>query len=125
MSEQRRYVRQFTASMVVYAVVLVGSVLLIRANPEAPWRYAVALAPVVPVIFGVLAVVRRLRTLDELQQRIQFEALAFAFGCAAVLTFSYGFLEGVGLPHLNWTWVLPLMALLWGVGLWLASRRYR
>src|SRR5690606_39190456 len=122
---QRRYVRQFTASMVAYAAVLIGSVLLIRANPDAWWRYLVAVTPVVPVVVAVMAVVRRVRTFDERQQRIHPEALAFAFSCTAILTLSYGFLEGVGLPHLNWTWVLPLMALLWGVDLWLASRRYR
>jgi len=125
MSEQRRYVRQFTASMVAYAAVLIGSVLLIRANPDAWWRYLVAVTPVVPVVVAVMAVVRRVRTFDELQQRIHLEALAFAFSCTAILTLSYGFLEGVGLPHLNGTLVTPLMAALWVIGLAMAHRRYR
>lgn len=125
MSEQRRYTVQFSAAMLAYAVVLVVSILVIQANPAAWWRFLVALAPVIPVVVAVMAVVQRLRTLDELQQRIQLEALGFAFACTAILTFSYGFLEGVGLPHLGWTWVLPLMAGLWGVGLALATRRYR
>lgn len=125
MTDQRRYTRQLVGSMVVYAIVLVGSILIVKANPSAWWRFLVILAPVAPVITAVLAVVDRMRTLDELQQRIQLEALAFAFGTTAVLTFSYGFLEGVGLPHLDWTFVLPLMSALWGIGLLVANRRYR
>ena len=125
MSETRRYVIHFSAAMTAYAVVLVASILLIRANQDAWWRYFVAVTPVVPIIFAVMAVVRRVRTLDELQQRIQLEALAFAFACTAVLTFTYGFLELVGLPHLDWLWVFPLMCSLWAVGLGIASWRYR
>src|SRR5690606_31140639 len=125
MSETRRYVIHFGSAMAAYAVVLTISILLIQAYEDAWWRYFVAVAPVVPIIFAVMAVVRRVRTLDELQQRIQLEALAFAFACTAVLTFTYGFLELVGLPHLDWLWVLPLMSVLWAVGLAIASWRYR
>lgn len=125
MSESRRYVVQFVTAMAAYAVVLVVSILLINANPDAWWRYLVAVTPVVPVVVAVMAVVRRVRTFDELQQRIHLEALAFAFSCTAILTLSYGFLEGVGLPHLNWTLVTPLMAALWVIGLVMAHRRYR
>jgi hypothetical protein len=34
-----------------------------------------------------------------------------------LVTFAYGFLEGAGLPHLNPTFVLPMMALAWAAGL--------
>jgi hypothetical protein len=42
-----------------------------------------------------------------------------------LVTFGYGFLEGVGLPHLNSTFVLPLMAVLWGAGFAGLTLRYR
>ncbi|HOA25767.1 MAG: hypothetical protein WBH90_11325 [Aggregatilineales bacterium] len=125
MSETRRYVIHFGSAMAAYAVVLTISILLIQAYEDAWWRYFVAVAPVVPIIFAVMAVVRRVRTLDELQQRIQLEALAFAFCATAIVTFTYGFLELVGLPHLDWLWVFPLMCSLWAVGLGIASWRYR
>lgn len=125
MSAQRRYTGQFLAAMMVYAVVLIGSILVIQRNPDAWWRFPLAITPVIPVVVGIMAVVRRMRSMDELEQRIQLEALAFGYGCTAVLTFGYGFLQGVGFPQLNWTYLLPLMAALWGIGLALASRRYR
>ena len=72
----------------------------------------------------VLAWVRYYRRVDELQQRIALEALAFAFGGTALITFGYGFLDEAGLPHLSWFWVWPIMAALWIVGGQLAKRRW-
>ena len=109
----------------VYAGVLFSAILLIKGHPDAWWRFPIAVAPVVPVSFGITAVMRRMRAMDELQQRIQLEALAFSFMVTAVLTMTYGFLQIVGFPSLNWTWVFPLMVGLWGIGQWVAGRRYR
>jgi hypothetical protein len=121
----KAYVIEFGTAMAAYAVILIISVSLLNAQPHAPWRIPVALALVVPACFGLLAFVRFLRRLDELQRRIQLEAIGFAFGATAILTFAYGFLEDVGLPHLSWTLILPFMVLLWGLGLAIASWRYR
>ena len=79
----------------------------------------------VPLIAVTLAVVGTVRASDELQSRIQFEALAFAFAFTAFTTFSYGFLEiYAGFPHLNMFSVWPIMAVFWLIGLLLAKRRY-
>ena len=100
-------------------------VLLLNAYPHAPWRVLVALAPVIPMIFGLLAFVRFFSKMDELQRRIQLEAFAFAFGGTAIVSFTYGFLENAGFPALSWIWVFPLMMALWGIGAGIASRRYQ
>jgi O-antigen/teichoic acid export membrane protein len=124
MMSSRAYAKEFGLAMVAYGVVLFLSIWLINANPTAPWRFAVALLPMLPAIGVLVAVLRQLRRMDELQRRIQFEALAFAFAGTALLTFGYGFVENVGLPHLSWFWVWPIMAVLWIVGTGLAARRY-
>src|SRR5712691_6881784 len=103
-------------ALLAYMMLLIGSVTLLRANPDASWRYIVAMVPVLPAALVVYLFVRRLAQTDELQKRIQTEAFGFALGGTALLTFTYGFLEGTGLPHLNWTFILPLIAILWGVG---------
>ncbi len=120
-----RYVAEFTAAMTAYVVVLLGTVTVLKAYPEAPWRYGVAVLPVVPVLFVLWAVQRFVARLDEMQRRVQLEGLAFACAGTGVLTFGYGFLEGVGLPHLDGTWVLPLIVALWGLGVALAGKRYQ
>ena len=116
---------EMTLAMLAYMIFLVGSVTVLQANPDASWRYAVAILPVAPAALVIVLFVRRLARMDELQRRIQTQAFGFSLGTTALLTFAYGFLEGVGLPHLNWTFVLPLMAILWAVGAAVFTIRYR
>jgi hypothetical protein len=115
----------FGLAILAYLMVLVGSITVLQANPDASWRYIVAVLPVVPAAIVLGVFVRALRHLDELQKRIQTLAFGFSLGATALFTFSYGFLEGVGLPHLNWTYVLPMMAVFWGIGAAYFSWRYR
>ena len=116
---------EFGLAMLAYLMVLVGSVTVLQSNPTASWRYIVAVLPVVPAAFVLSIFIRALTHLDEMQKRIQMQAFGFSLGATALLTFGYGFLEGVGLPHLSWTFVLPLMAILWGVGTAIFTLRYR
>ena len=124
-SASQRYFVELMIGIAAYAVVLVVSLMILNnASPEAVWRPVVALLPMLPAVLVIVAVVRNLRRIDELQQRIQLEALAIAFMGTAFLTFGYGFLENVGFPHLSWFAVWPIMAVLWLVGLFIARRRY-
>lgn len=121
----KAYVRQLTVALVAYGVVLVGVLLLIGAHPHAAWRPFVAILPMLPALLVPVAVVRRLRAMDELQRRMSLEALGFAFGATAVVTFAYGFLQLVGFPQVSWLMVWPVMAIFWLVGQFLSWRRYR
>jgi hypothetical protein len=116
---------EFGLAMLAYLMVLVGSVTVVRANPDADWRYYVAVLPVAPAGFVIWLFVRALARLDEFQKRIQMQAFGFSLGATALITFGYGFLEGAGMPHLSWTYVLPLMAVLWGGGTAIFTWRYR
>lgn len=121
----RDYVVQFGGAMAAYCVVLIASIAVIQhTSLPTPLRALVAVAPAIPTIFALLALVRFLGRMDELQRRIQLEALGFAFGATAILTFAYGFLENAGLPQLSYIWILPAMVALWGLGAAVAARRY-
>jgi hypothetical protein len=121
----KRYTVELCAALAAYLVLLVGSIQLLQhAAPPAPWRDLVALAPMLACAGVCWAILRQFRRVDELVRRIQFEALAFAFGGTAMLTFSYGFLEGLGYPRLSMFAIWPLMAVLWVVGGVIARRRY-
>ena len=124
-SVYKRYTVEFSAAMSLYLIVLVGSVKLLKVFGETGWRYPLALAPMLPAAGSVYAFIRFYRGVDELEQRMHLEGLAFAFGASALTTFAYGFLEGAGFPHLNWTFVWPVMGMFWGMGNLLARRRYR
>ncbi|TMB89481.1 MAG: hypothetical protein E6J18_12640 [Chloroflexi bacterium] len=112
-------------ALLAYMMFLLGSVTILRGNPDTSWRYVIAVVPVAPAAVVVFLFVRRLARLDELQKRIQTEAFGFSLGATALITFAYGFLEGAGMPHLNWTYILPLMAALWAVGAAIFTFRYR
>jgi len=122
-----RYYLELGAALIIYMLVLTASLIASQYLMDAPivLRSAVALMPVIPAGLMCWAIVRNMRRMDEMHLRIQFEALGFAFAASALLTFSYGFLENVGAPHIPWTCVWPVMGLMWIVGLQIARRRYQ
>jgi uncharacterized protein YacL len=120
------YTRQFISAMLAYAILLIVAVVLVERVSSTPLRVLLALLPVVPTMLGLFAFIRFLNQMDELQQRIQLSAIAFASGATAMLTFAYGLLESLAdFSHIPWTFVFPLMVLLWGLGLAVAARRYQ
>jgi hypothetical protein len=116
---------QFALGILAYLMVLVGSVEVVQANREAAWRFEVAALPLIPAGIVVWLTVRALARMDEIQKRTQMQALGFSLAATALVTFGYGFLEGAGLPHLNPTFVLPLMAVFWAMGLAVLNLRTR
>jgi hypothetical protein len=125
-SVSKMYVKEFSLAMGAYVIAVIVSVTLINVSPNgAWWRIPLALLPVLPALFGLRAYMRFFSRIDELQRRIQSEALAFGFASAGILTFSYGFLENAGLPRLSWIFVFPLMIAMWGIGAGIAARRYQ
>ena len=120
------YAKELLSTLAVYGVVLVGSIELLKHSDFTPgWQAAIALTPMLACLAAAWVILREIRRMDELQRRIQFEALGFAFAITALATFSYGFLEGLGWPRLSMFGVWPLMGGLWVVRLAMARRRYR
>src|SRR6266853_4784681 len=58
-------------ALLAYMMLLIGSVTLLRANPDASWRYIVAMVPVLPAALVAYLFVRRVAQNDELQKRNQ------------------------------------------------------
>ena len=121
----KRYLLEFGGAMTGYMVLLPVSIWLLRSCPAVPWRYPIAILPVIPAIFAMWAVIRGVRSLDELQRRIQFEAIIFSFLATCLLTLTWGFLQNAGLPQIDVLWVAPLLITLWGIGLGIAHWRYQ
>jgi hypothetical protein len=110
-----RYATTMVILLALYAVALVVSLRWLKAGVAGPWTYLVG---------SPWAVVQYCRTMDELQLRMQLEALAFGFAAAAMATFTYGFLQNAGLPEVSWVWVWPVMGVCWLVGGLVARWRY-
>jgi hypothetical protein len=77
-------------------------------------------------LFGAAAaaVAWMVRHTDELEQRVNLQALGFAFGLTLAVALAWALLEDV-LPPLRAAWVVVLMAAGWVGGAALVARRYR
>ncbi len=122
-----QYLKELGMALLAYAGILIGSISWLNSHSEmaSPGRDLLALSPMLPAGLMVWVMLRQLRRMDELQRRVQLEALAMAFAGTAFISLSYGFLEGLGYPRLSMFVVWPLMAALWMLGLLLASKRYK
>lgn len=122
-----RWSRRYILLSIGVALLIVAAAWVGRQLPlRSPARIAVALVQGVASAALVVAIVRPIRFYDELQRRIQLEALAFAFAGTAIVGSTYGFLIKAGLPQIDWgAWIWPGMVVLWVIGLVIATRRYR
>jgi predicted membrane channel-forming protein YqfA (hemolysin III family) len=121
----RRYLVELSATVGAYAALLALSLTLLTHHAApASWAAPVALAPMLPGAAICWVIIRQLRRIDEMQRRIQFEAIAIAFAATAITTFSYGFLENIGYPKLSMFAVWPLMGIFWVAGLFACRARY-
>ena len=121
----RKYRIRTLVVAAAYLALTYASVRWLHRQPPMPWRYVIAILPVLPIFLMPALVIEYLRNLDELQRKIQLEALGFAFAATALSTLTYGFLQNAGLPQVNWIWVWPVMAGFWMLGMLAARRRYR
>ena len=111
-----------TAALIVVVAALAST----QFPRRSATRIALALVEGAATAWVVLMPWRQMRRLDELQRRIQLEALAAAFFVTGIAGAGYGFLEGAGLPHIDWgAWLWPFMAFVWGGATIIGMRRYR
>lgn len=126
MFRAKRYYLELGGAFVFYALLLVGANALERAiRPEGALKLAINLTPMLGALAAAWAIMRALWRMDEMQRRIQLDAIALSFLGTALITFGWGFAEGAGLPHLRAFSVWPIMGTLWGLSLFVAQRRYR
>ena len=85
-----------------------------------------ALFPIAVWAFLVVTLGRAIASLDELQRRIQTEAIAIGFAGTVIVCGGYGLLEIAGVvPALNWGLVIFVMTFMWFVGKMWTLWRYR
>ncbi len=124
-ANERRYLKEIGSSMAAFTAMVAVSIWLLKGHEHSPLRYLVALLPVIPSAFAIRSAIRFFRGLDELQRRIQFEAIAFSFLGTCLISLNWGVLQRAGLPHADVIWVALLMLALYSVGILIGCRRYQ
>ena len=125
----RRYMRALWPIMVGYSLTLFASIWLIKQGiASVPLRAAVALLPVLTIALFMGAALRYLREIDELQRRIETEAIGIASLLVALVYFGGGLLEKAAVVQVDagvaMIWVFPLLCLVYGFAKMVLARRY-
>ena len=117
------------AALVAWLVLYMGVRFFLEANLQLPdsTRLALAFVPTPVFAFFLWQFMRALRSADELERRIQLEALAVAFPLGLLLLTTLGLAQrAVELNFENWSYnhVWPMFTVFYLFGLMLARRRY-
>lgn len=124
----KRYHRQFWPAMLAYVLVIFAMKWLLHRVEMPGLRVALALAPMLPMIAVVRAMVQRILAGDELERRVELEAVSISATTVGLLSLSYGLLEAANEAPFGresmMLWVLPLLMFIYGLAKCLAMRRY-
>jgi hypothetical protein len=120
------YVHPYFAATLSGASVVASSFILKRMDPHGAMRVVAALLAVPPSAFLVYTFVRWIRGLDELEHRIVFQAVSFAFVTAILLMIGLEGLEKAQvLTGVGWESAWEAMVFFYVAGYVWARRRYQ
>ena len=108
-----RYKREMVLSLVLYMILLIGSIKMGRPMPEGSLRTVVLASPMLGFVAMVWAMARHVGGIDEYQRQFLLETWAVAATLTAAATFSYGFLETAGYPKISMFSVWMIMCGAW------------
>lgn len=114
----RRYMWRFLPAMFVYVILLMAAAsFATENNPTGVLAWAIAIAPAIPILFAIRAVVLLPREEDDEYQRARiYLAYAWATGATLMVCTAAGFLDMFGvIPHLELWVVFPMWAIFMGI----------
>ena len=91
-------------------------------NPQRRWLFAFA---ALSAVCAVGSLYRFFRTTDEFRKQINYRAIKFAFIGTLIFSLAVSFLKSFGFPPVSPYATPAVMAILWSIGLILASWRYQ
>jgi uncharacterized membrane protein YjjB (DUF3815 family) len=120
------YRRRFWMWMGAYVVLIFAGTALVSKPPRPDLSHlAAAIVPLVPLFFALSETFRAVRAMDELQRRINVEALLLSLLGTIAIVLGVGllqFIAGIPLFGVFWLW-LPICGL-YALGVYLGQRRY-
>lgn len=126
----KRYMREFLPAMSGYVLLILLYGTLVPRTESTLWRAVLAVLPLLPILLVIRAIVRVIRDQDELERRIDLEAIAISAMTTGFGFFSFGLLLSAGI---GWKvsadavaiWVMPCLFATFGIAKMLVIRRYR
>jgi hypothetical protein len=122
----RNWIVFLVTALLASAIDFLASFLLRNPEPVSAARIAIALMPLPGDIALIFLALRAIRTLDEFQKRVHFEAVTVAFLSTGVAVFVYGYLQKAQIVgFLNAGLVWAFMLLFYAIGYVIAASHYR
>lgn len=124
---EKRYRREFWIAISAYTLVVLLILPLANQVTQTWLRALIAIAPMLPTLFVVRAILRYVLGADELVRRIHLEALAIATAVVGLVSFSLGFMVAARVLTLDGRVLLlvfPALAGAYGVARLCLQRRY-
>lgn len=98
---------------------------LLELELDGTERALSALVAILPSILLIYAIGSAIGSLDELQRRIQTEAIAVAYAGTALFIVVFVLLGFAGVPNPNWYWLVLVMPVMWLFGKLWTMWKYR
>ncbi|HET6805701.1 MAG TPA: hypothetical protein VFH59_09705 [Frateuria sp.] len=118
---ETRYRRQLSVAMVVYMAAMLLVWPLSRTAATVPLKVMLAVVPVLPMLFVIALMARRIGASDEFEQRVHLVALGAATALLGALSLVAGFLAAAGVLALDGSiliWVFPVLMFSYAAARW-------
>ncbi len=115
-NSQNCHMRNFLIYISIYAVTLWFSISYIKGAAEiGTVETLISVTPIIPILLATRSLLKSISNMDEMQKRVNQEAMTTSAIIVGVLSFAYSFLENVGFPEIKILWVLPALIFVWSV----------
>lgn len=122
---QKLYLREFLPAMALFGTSVWISNIFLHRPGSGEARLWAALVPAIPMMLVIVAMIRRVERLDELQRRIELEAAVVAGLFVGMASFVVGFLVEAHLLQVSIIAVFPTMICVYAFAQAWAAWRYR
>jgi hypothetical protein len=126
--DERRYRYRLSLAMLAYMAAMLLVWPLSRTAAGVPLKVVLAVVPVLPMLYVIALMARRIGASDEFEQRVHLLALGASTGLLGALSLVGGFLAAAGVLVLDGSvliWVFPVTLLGYGAARWwLLVRHY-
>jgi hypothetical protein len=123
----RTYNLSVIGLMAIYSVLCFAVPELLKSMTHAgPGALLIGVSPAYPIAGVLVLYIRQLRSYDEMEQKIQFLALAISSGIVLISATAYGFIVlHLDYPDFPLFLILPAFLTIWAVSLSVLKRGYR
>lgn len=124
---QKQYERRGLAAVTLYSGFMLLAWPLLHTVASFPLKVLLALTPILPMIYLISLLARRIGSSDEFEQRTHLIALGVATAVVSALGLLGGFLSVAGVLNLDGSiliWVFPVVMFSYSGARWYVLRRY-